>query len=195
MAPHSSMAQLNEGSRHRDLHSGCALLGLYNLMAPTSETARGSKSLSDNSAFPRNVSKFLGAANAAPKVAPPLHSLVRSLLQGRQVSDAGIQAYLSKCKALPRYDNALNALWHQCPQHNVDLLSASLDVIASELLLLHQNSAPQARHAYSAFLLLPGFDQLRFSPFLKSVRREWNRSDAKYPSFWDVAMFLQTIAQ
>ena len=96
---------------------------------------------------------------------------------------------------MPRYDNAFNALWHQCSQHNVDLLSASLDVIASELLLLRQNYVPQARHAYSALLLLPGFDQLRFSPLLKIVRREWNQSDTKYSSFWDAATFLQTIAQ
>jgi hypothetical protein len=195
VASHSSMAQPVEGTPSSHLHGSRPLLGFCNLVAPTSETARASESVSGHSTFSRDVSKLLGATHATPKVAPPLHNIIRSLLQRRQVSDEGIQAYLSKCKALPRYDNAFNALWHRCSQHNVVLLDASLDVIASELLLLHQVSPPQARHAYSALLWLPGFDQLRFSPLLASVRREWNHNQAKYSNFWDAASFLQTVSQ
>ena len=75
----------------------------------------------------------------------------------------------------------------------MDLLSVSLDGLAGELLFLNAHSPPAARHAYSALLLIPGFEQLRFSPLLSRVKREWNHSEAKYATFWDASIFLKNL--
>jgi hypothetical protein len=174
-------------------HCG-SLLGFSHLVAPNSKTARDAKPLHHRPPVSGDVSQLLGGSHATPKVAPPLHLVIRECLQRRQVSPQGIDAYLSKYKSFSRYDNAFNAFWYHCGLHHVTLLSASLEVIASELLLLHQISPPTARHAYSALLLIPGMDQLRFSPLLSRVKREWNHSEARYASFWDASLFLQTLS-
>ena len=41
--------------------------------------------------------------------------------------------------------------------------------------------------------ITPGFEQLRVSPLLSRVKREWNHSEAKYATFWDASIFLKNL--
>jgi hypothetical protein len=57
--------------------------------------------------------------------------------------------------------------------------------VATSLLELSTLSVAEARNAYSAVCLLPGFDPIRFSPLFKNLKRTWNHSVQKYATFWD----------
>ena len=69
-----------------------------------------------------------------------------------------------------------------------------MSVVANQLLFLNQVSPSQARNAYSGLILVPGFEQLRFSVFLSQVRKEWNQTNAKYGAFWDATSVIQSLA-
>jgi hypothetical protein len=56
-------------------------------------------------------------------------------------------------------------------------------------------SVSQARSAYAALLLIPGFDQLRFNPLLCRCKKLWNVSEAKYSHFWSVEILVQKLAR
>ena len=77
---------------------------------------------------------------------------------------------------------------------NLDLSTASLWEIASQLLKLNVFQTHQARNAYSALLLIPGLDQLRFPPLLKQIKRGWNQSVPKYATFWSGSNLLKKLA-
>ena len=123
-----------------------------------------------------------------------MHSVIREVLQGRKVSPEGISAYLAQHANVERYQSAFNKLWFQCTNMGLQPLTLSLEDIAGQLLLLHQTSSSQARNAYSALLLIPGFDQLRFSPMLAKCKRAWNQSSAKHATFWDASGVLNQLA-
>ena len=86
---------------------------------------------------------------------------------------------------LQRYDNAFRVFWAFASNQGFDVPSLSVDQTASLLLLMSQRNQNQARHAYSACCLLPGFESLRFSPLLKAEKRKWNSSQAAYSDFWE----------
>ena len=54
-------------------------------------------------------------------------------------------------------------------------------------------SPSEAKHAYSALLLIPGLESLKFSPLLKQCKREWNASIAMYSDFWDAPEVLKKL--
>ena len=159
-------------------HSG-PLLGFSHLVAPFSQTARSK--LPSHSGTPpgRSFSGLLGGALATPKVAPPLHCIIRGVLQRRKVSAEAITTYLKQHKNLAGYDSAINKFWHHCSLQGYDPLLATQDNIASELLQFQKKNFNEARVAYSALLLIPGMEKLRFSPFLSQSKRLWNQSEAK----------------
>ena len=70
----------------------------------------------------------------------------------------------------------------------------TLEQMAGNIVFLNQFSPAQARNAYSALLLLPGWGQLRFSPLLVSCRKIWQKSQAKYSTFWDATSVLEKLA-
>ena len=74
-------------------------------------------------------------------------------------------------------------------------LNFSLDQVAEHLVLLHGVSVSQARSAYAALLLIPGFDQLRFNPLLCRCKKCWNVSEAQYSHFWSVEILVQKLAR
>ena len=47
--------------------------------------------------------------------------------------------------------------------------------------------------AYSALLLIPGYEGLRFLPFLKKCKQEWNSSSPKYTQFWSAEKVLERL--
>ena len=93
------------------------------------------------------------------------------------------------------YDGAFAHLWSKFVSSNLDPASASLGEVASLPLRLHSESPSQARHAYAAMLLIPGFEQLRFSPLLQQVKRLWNSSQPKYATFWDAMPLVQRLSE
>jgi hypothetical protein len=72
----------------------------------------------------------------------------------------------------------------------IDPKSCSFDQIASQLIKLSEFSMSEAKNAYSALLLLPGFDQLRFNNLLHPFKRLWSASNQKYQGFWDAKQLL-----
>jgi len=65
--------------------------------------------------------------------------------------------------------------------------------LASQILYINTFSPAQARNAYSAMILIPCWDQLRFCPLLLQCKRTWNYSQAKYSTFWDADILLKTL--
>ena len=63
----------------------------------------------------------------------------------------------------------------------------SLLEIATLIVRLSLINKNHARNCYSALLLIPGLDQLRFSPLLKQCKRNWNQGVPKYPAFYSAA--------
>ena len=113
--------------------------------------------------------------HAQAKMAPSLHSVVRGLLERDEVPPAVATAHLRRLSALPRYDSAFRLLWALLQEGGLPP-QASLGQVAAAIVQLHQVSPSQARNAYSAMLLIPGYSQLKFSSLLQMYRREWNHS-------------------
>ena len=124
-----------------------------------------------------------------------LSDVIRAALQGRQVPLEGQDHYIQKLGDLRRYQSAINAFWQQCISVSPDPFRLSLDAIASQLLLLHDKSPSQARSAFSALLLVPGLEHLRFSSLLKVCKRQWSASQPKYSVFWSAGRVVKMLAQ
>ena len=73
--------------------------------------------------------------------------------------------------------------------------SASVMQIVAGLFELNGMSRSQAKNAYSAVLLIPGLDQIRFHPLLARYKREWNCSVERYGAFWDAQPMLFRLAR
>ena len=71
-----------------------------------------------------------------------------------------------------------------------DMKSLEIASILLEVDLINPNLA---RHMYSAILHIPGYDQLRFQPLLKSCKMKWNKSAPKYTDFWDGEIILKKL--
>ena len=62
------------------------------------------------------------------------------------------------------------------------------------MLLEFQNILPtRTRLVYSSLLLLPGMDQLAFTPMLRQLKRQWNVSNVRYASFYDASDPLEKL--
>ena len=53
----------------------------------------------------------------------------------------------------------------------------------------------EARNAYSAFAMVPGYEALKFSPLLKRCKASWSVSSPKYSDFWDGAKVLTRLSK
>ena len=65
------------------------------------------------------------------------------------------------------------------------MVKTSISDVAGLLLELHHVSPSQARNAYSACLLFPQLQGLKFSILLKTVKRSWYKSEPRYATFYD----------
>jgi len=74
------------------------------------------------------------------------------------------------------------------------LPQAFLDQVADALVQLFQLSFAQARNAYAAMLLIPGFGALRFHSLSTPYKKEWNKNTEKYSYFWDPMPALAALA-
>ena len=99
-------------------------------------------------------------------MAPPLRCIIRKTLEAKQVCSEDIDTFLSANKTWERYDSAFKILWGVCVYRKMQLETMTLQQMAGNILFLNKYSPAQARTAYSALLLLPGWDQLRFCNLL-----------------------------
>ena len=153
-----------------DLPDGCSFVGWNVLVGPTSQNARQGESCGVGPAQVGIVPKLPGRFDASYKVAPSLYSVVRLLLERKQVSDQSITLHLKPSATLQRYDGAFKTFWAFASEKGYDVHKLSVDQVASILLLMSAINENQARHAYSACLLLPGFESLRFCTLLRRVK-------------------------
>ena len=76
-----------------------------------------------------------------------------------------------------------------------DILTCPISQLAAQIIALHALSPAQARNAYSGLILIPGFDQLRFSALLSKCKKLWSESNVRYGAFWDGQDVLQKVLQ
>ena len=72
-----------------------------------------------------------------------------------------------------------------------DPQTMTLEETASWILKMSKVSPHEARNAYSALLLIPGWEALRFVQLIKHCKREWGSSVAKFTDFWDAKTILE----
>jgi len=70
----------------------------------------------------------------------------------------------------------------------------SLEAVASWILRFAKQQPFQARSAYSAFLLIPGWEQLRFCTAIRQAKKFWETSGEKYGDFWDAEKVVLKLA-
>jgi hypothetical protein len=135
----------------------------------------------------------LGQRMPPPQVGPPLCDVIREGLQRKQVPPENITVHLSGIKSLPRYNRAFQALWSFCITQGGDPLQLSHEAAASYILKFAQQNKYEARNAYSAFLLIPGWEHLRFTAGIRQAKKLWESAGEKYGDFWDAESILEKI--
>ena len=76
-----------------------------------------------------------------------------------------------------------------------DPATLSLQGIASEIAFMASVNLNEARNAYAAFAMVPGYEALKFSPLLKRCKASWSVSSPKYSDFWDGAKVLTRLSK
>ena len=122
-----------------------------------------------------------------------LSDCIRCLLEQQKISQSSIISYMKGLSSLSRYESAFKKLLFVLQLQGVDLKEATVVQIAEALLLIADCSLADARCAYSAALLLPGFSALRFCPLLSQVKKKWSVSVERYATFWDPTVMLQKL--
>ena len=69
----------------------------------------------------------------------------------------------------------------------------SLEAVVSFILKFAKFNPFQARNAYSALLLIPGWESLRFAASIKQAKRLWENSGEKYADFWDAESVVEKL--
>ena len=181
----ATMASTFKSQPPDDLLANMSYVGWSHLVAPSSKNAGASGPTGSNPSLPRDVSELFGRAHALSKMAPSLSATVRKILERDQIQVQTIQAHMDRLKKNTRYDSAFKLLWGLCKAQGLDPALLSGDDIATQIALLHKFSASQARNAYSAILLIPGFLHLQHNILLRKIKKEWSTNQVKYPNFWD----------
>ena len=130
-----------------------------------------------------------------PPVGPVLSDLLREILEGKQVQGSTIDDFLARNPSLKRYSSGFQLLWRLLMARGISAQEATLDQVADSIIQLFAFSPAQARNAYSAVLLIPGFGGVRFHPLLNAYKKLWNRNLEKYGSFWDPLPILLRLAR
>ena len=193
MDPHFGVAAPLATTPSSDLLDGGASLGWDCVVAPVNSLAHTGLPGDPGTPEVGIVPKLPGRNDASYKMAPSLSDAIRRALQGKQVSPENITLHLNSLSSLPRYDHAFRHLWCFCHMQGADPLALSLEEVAGWLLRMAQHWPHEARNAYSALLLIPGWQQLRFSPLIKSCKAKWQSKGDKYPDFWDAQTILKKL--
>ena len=195
LEPGQPMAPSPMATPQNKVPYGGTAVGFHLMVAPINKAEGTPQSRHRSGPSSGTLQQLHGPENACHPVAPDLRTFIRKLLEEQQVSDENITLYLSQLPSLPRYQSAFAHFWHQCCANGVQVSTATLSTLAGELVRLFHQKPHQARNAYSALLLLPGLDQLRFSPLLRPCRRQWSLSNPKYSTFWSASTVVQKLAE
>ena len=177
------------------MFDGSPLLGFRHMVAPINKNASPQIPLSSNCTGVGDVPKLPRDIHAASKMAPNLYVVLRKMLQSKEVQGEIIENFLEHSPSIKRYDSAFRILWVLLSQKGLDPPKSTLEQIASGLIELHNYSPSQAKNAYSAILMLPGFYHLRFLPLLLPYKKLWNANVEKYGAFWDCTPMLLSLIQ
>ena len=186
MESNSSMVAKVASKQAYYMPHGSTLLGWKLMVAPTSQAAREGDPGFSNQTSLGAFHKLPRRGDASYKVAPSLLDVIRKTLEDKQVQATYITSYLNDTKSLERYNHAFKVLWSWALREGLDPSSLTIDDVAGLIRSLDKVSTVEARMAYSAMLLVPGYDHLRFHPFLKVCKRLWNVSAIKYANVWSV---------
>ena len=187
MDSNSSMASTLKGKSTCHLFDNSPLLGWKHLVAPTNKNACEAFPNPPDSTTMGVVHKLPGGKNASYKMAPSLCSALRQIMETKQIPTESIENYLTQVGRNQRYDRAFRTLWAVMKEKQLDPLTASIDQIASILILMDKINTHEARNAFAACLLFPGMEMLRFVPIIKPLKKKWNVSLPKYADFWDAS--------
>jgi hypothetical protein len=189
---HGMVGQDVPQQKHK-LSFGDSHVGFKCLVAPVNQNVQTRVQDVNNPTNRRNVQRLLGGLNAKAKMAPSLHCCFRFLLEQQQMSPGDVQAVLDQQTNLARYDRAFRKLYAILENKGLEPLQAAAGDIVSSLMHLNKLSPSEARNAFAAMSLLPGFHHLSFHPLLKHVKRSWNNTVQKYSTFWDPLPILKTL--
>ena len=168
-------------------------LGWSSVVAPTSK-ALGPQNTGHSHTSPLGIiHKLPGPENETYQMAPTLCAAIRFLLERKQVSAESITSHLTKVEKLASYDKAFRTFWAFCHSQKINLLEAPMEEVALQLQKMGNIDKIKAKYAYSAVVLLPGYDFLKFSPLLKNCKRDWFSSQPKYATFWDAQPVLKKL--
>ena len=107
------------------------------------------------------------------------------------MSPEAITDYMGQIKDWNRYQSAFAKIYGIMLYQGVSWDNVTQDRVASAIIELNRSSPSQARNAYSAMCLIPGFHQLKFHPTLTPYKRQWNSNVEKYACFWAPHSLLQ----
>ena len=184
-----------EGRKTNSVPLCVPLLGFSQVVAPVNQIAHSQNAMLFDKALQRNVLQLSQSVHEKSKVAPSLFNVVRGFLEKQQVPPEVADDFIQRNQSLVRYDTAFRLLWAVLADRQIQPEAASVHDVAAGIVCLFSASPAQARNAYSAMLMLPGFGSLRFHSLLAPYRRRWNTSLQKYAVFWDPSPILQELAQ
>ncbi len=161
------------------MHSNKPVLGFNVLVAPTYKNASAWNPSRHNPPLPGDVFGLFWRANGSSQMAPSLHTFARKILEAKQMQPEEIDLFLKSLGGLARYDRAFRKFYIFCKFKNIDLECASIYESAGLLISFNEHNKNEARNTYSALVLLPGWDQLRFSPLIRKSKQAWNSTNQK----------------
>jgi hypothetical protein len=172
---------------------GVSYVGFKSMVAPVNQNVQAKNKAFGHPSEGGNVSELLGRINASSKMAPGFSDCFRFLLEQQQIDHKEINLALKNLGNVSRYEKPFKKLFAVLQEKHVHPLKAKIVDVATGLLLLSEISVAEARNAYAAVCLLPGFEGIRFSPVLKGLKRTWNHSVQKYGTFWDPQPILRKL--
>jgi hypothetical protein len=95
---------------------------------------------------------------------------------------------------LKRYERAFKCILGEMLHLGVDWEEATLPNWASCVIKLSKRSLSQAKNAYSALMLFPSLNMLRFEVSLSKLKKAWNQSEPAYVTFFDATEVLHRIS-
>ena len=160
------------------------------MVAPVSKTAKMWDTGPGFLPISGDVYELCRRAHATAALASSLYSSVWKVLESKEMSHEEINLFLSSKRSMERYDRAFRVFYQFCTfmleKENIAAKPEDLHIaqIAGKLLVFNKCSESQARNAYAALVMVPGFDQLRSTSILSTCKKSWNGTREKYGAFW-----------
>ena len=191
----SSVAFTSQDRKAHQVPSGVSILGFRNMVAPVNQIAHTQNAMLFDRTLRRNVCELSQSTHEKAKMAPSLLTVVRGFMEKQQIPPEVAKDFLQAKSTLLRYDSAFRLLWADLQSRNISPENASVHDVAASIVRLFSFSPAQARNAYTAMLLLPGYGSLRCHPLLSIYKRRWNSNLQKYAVFWDPSPLMKHLSE